>query len=470
MNKKIKTLVLATAISIMSVTPVFAHGTYTEENKISQDIYNHMENRDNVFKITYSGDVNKFLSNFNEIVKGGYMSDDYLSLSWKNINPTAKLVSGNVEVTLNVSYISTKEEENYSDKVLLEVANHIKESNSSDYDMIKAINKYIVDNYSYDDSLESRSVYQALTTSKAVCQNYAMTAYRLLNNVGIENRIVVGSTPFGSHSWNIVKIDGNWYNLDTTNNDSLSSEKYLLVSDKVLKDNGYVWDETAYPSATTTYEVKNNIQDNIIEEVNSEKDNIDEVNSDVEIKETIKVNSKESIDEAINWVGKAEITKTDYYINKAYDSINGLYESNEKLELTNRMKSLELKKLNEMKKSAENSVIYAEKYKTQSFIILAEKAVEILPEDEYKTSLVNRINSLKAPVIKTETSNTENSSAKKLEEGKVNVINSYLDFAKKYGKKIYLNQAINLMKDIKVESNINELQLKIDEISKLDLK
>ena len=44
-----------------------------------------------------------------------------------------------------------------------------------------------------------------------------MSAYlALLEAAGMDAESVTGDTPVGYHAWNVVKIDGQWYHVDTT--------------------------------------------------------------------------------------------------------------------------------------------------------------------------------------------------------------------------------------------------------------
>jgi len=98
-------------------------------------------------------------------------------------------------------------------------------------------------------------------------QGYAMTAYKMFNLVGIENKIVIGELDGIAHGWNMVKVDGKWYNLDVTNND-VTNNKYFLRNDKTLRDDGFTWEANDYPICDKNYEedlsnydVKTNTQD-----------------------------------------------------------------------------------------------------------------------------------------------------------------------------------------------------------------
>lgn len=97
--------------------------------------------------------------------------------------------------------------------------------NSSDFEKVKAVYEYLSTSAKYDLSLNeygnSRvTAYDALINHKAVCQGFANAAYRMLRELGIVNRIIIGDVLWDGtwrvHAWNIVKIGEYWYNLDPT--------------------------------------------------------------------------------------------------------------------------------------------------------------------------------------------------------------------------------------------------------------
>lgn len=80
----------------------------------------------------------------------------------------------------------------------------------------------------YEDSFNS---YGAIVNKKALCQSYAY-AYKLLCTMsGIECKIITGYLNGNlPHAWNIVKIDGQWYQTDATNNVNTSGISYFLYN------------------------------------------------------------------------------------------------------------------------------------------------------------------------------------------------------------------------------------------------
>lgn len=131
-----------------------------------------------------------------------------------------------------------------------EIVNNITNSNMSDLEKELALHEYVVKNtiYDYDNYInqtvpeDSYTAYGALIIGKAVCDGYADTMKLLLNIAGIEVQVVVGDIG-EPHSWNMVKIDGEYYHLDATLDDQIPDEgnevryTYFNLSDaKMAKD------------------------------------------------------------------------------------------------------------------------------------------------------------------------------------------------------------------------------------------
>ena len=76
-----------------------------------------------------------------------------------------------------------------------------------------------------------------------MCRGYAVVLKKLLNELGVESRILSGTGVLengerGGHAWNQVKIDGKWYNLDLTwdayNIKKGSQLEYFLMDDETF--------------------------------------------------------------------------------------------------------------------------------------------------------------------------------------------------------------------------------------------
>ena len=116
----------------------------------------------------------------------------------------------------------------------------------SEYEREKAVHDYLVQNCTYKDGVSSSSdgweyfsSYGALVMGEAVCEGYAKAFDVLLAAVGIESHTIRGESLGVGHMWNVVKLDGDWYHVDTTWDDSDDKESYEyfnVSSEYILQD------------------------------------------------------------------------------------------------------------------------------------------------------------------------------------------------------------------------------------------
>ena len=253
MKRFFKTIIMVFYIMQIMTLPVLAYEKVKNWGEVENNIYKHFENRDKNFTFLYTGTRKEFEENIRKWIKDAYSKDDYLERSWLEIKPKASVTEEGIETTIDATYLTTKEQEEYVETEIKRVIQSLTNKEMSDVDKVRAINDYIINRYEYDYTQKSISVYSGLTTSVVVCQGYSMTAYKMLNYAGIENRIIVGRVKEVPHSWNIVELNGKWYQLDITNNDSIEKNKYFLTDDDALIANGYFWDREKYPRAQNRY-------------------------------------------------------------------------------------------------------------------------------------------------------------------------------------------------------------------------
>ena len=93
-----------------------------------------------------------------------------------------------------------------------------KGTSSYDYDRALWLNDWLVENTKYDSSLMYCSAEGVFNRGLGTCEGYHEAYAMLLNKAGIETRRV---DDFGdAHVWTGIKLNGNWYNVDTTWNDT----------------------------------------------------------------------------------------------------------------------------------------------------------------------------------------------------------------------------------------------------------
>ena len=124
----------------------------------------------------------------------------------------------------------------------------------SHYEIIWTVNEYLCDTIYYPAqepyAPETHTAYGALANGTAVCEGYALAAKLMLNELGIPCDIQTGTcTGGGGHAWNLVQLEGQWYQLDVTWNDgSATRQDYLLVTDAYMRKSR-TWDYGNYPAS-----------------------------------------------------------------------------------------------------------------------------------------------------------------------------------------------------------------------------
>lgn len=90
------------------------------------------------------------------------------------------------------------------------------ETNGSEYDMALWLHDWTLDQLEYDHGLNWCSAESGLTRHQGTCESYQRIYSKLLNAAGIANGRITGN----GHTWNAVKIDGKWCQMDLTWDDT----------------------------------------------------------------------------------------------------------------------------------------------------------------------------------------------------------------------------------------------------------
>lgn len=217
-------------------------------------------------------------------LKGGKYSNGYFSPEYSKPKE---------EIQLHKNKIEYKR-----DEIILKLIR----PNMSEYEKVKTIHDYIINNSNYDKRYlkdekipeESYSVYGVLINRIGVCEGYAKTMKYLLDAAGIKSMVIRGKSKGVGHAWNIVNIEGDCYNVDATWDDPLTeSGKDMLIYDyfnltdeEIGKD--HTWNRDDYPvcnSSKYNYHYYNDLIANDYNDfLNKLKIAIDNKHSSIEIK------------------------------------------------------------------------------------------------------------------------------------------------------------------------------------------
>ena len=165
------------------------------------------------------------------------------------------VISETREITVFIDYFYTNEEIKEINEKVDEIYEKNITSNMSDEDKIKTIHDYIINNTKYDvernndgkSPYHSYTAYGPLLEGYATCNGYTDAMALFLIKMGISN-FKVAMTPennqdIDGHVWNAVKLNNEWYHLDLTWDDPVSSDgkdylqhKYFLITTQELKE------------------------------------------------------------------------------------------------------------------------------------------------------------------------------------------------------------------------------------------
>lgn len=152
--------------------------------------------------------------------------------------------------TLMISYIPNAESvKNTLAAAVRKVNKEVNIKNMKPAEIVLAYHEYLTSTVEYDDSgytaystvygrAHKFDMYGTLVDKKAVCQGYAETMNYFLRKAGIPCGLA--TSVYINHAWNVVRINGKWYNVDATWDDPVedlpgrSMHEYFLISTNTL--------------------------------------------------------------------------------------------------------------------------------------------------------------------------------------------------------------------------------------------
>ncbi|MFJ6210456.1 transglutaminase domain-containing protein [Lysinibacillus sp. NPDC092081] len=231
----------------------------TNAKEMADAMYAYYSSFSPKFEIQYKGDTQRIEQLVEEAYENAIKRDDYVyghiskhSIRFEYGGRTATIFG-------EQSYLMTPEQAAFVEMNVQEIVASINKKALSDVEKVRAVNDYIVANTAYTDQTKSspHSAYTVLAEHGGVCQGYALLAHSMLQKLGIETKYIVGYVGQEGHAWNLVKLDGQWYHLDTTWNDPVPDRKgavryqYFLVDDRTMAKD-HTWITKDYPKATST--------------------------------------------------------------------------------------------------------------------------------------------------------------------------------------------------------------------------
>lgn len=165
-------------------------------------------------------------------------------------------ITENGEITIKVGYLYNDDEIKTINKYVDKLINDLYDKNKDDYENLKAIHDYIINNTKYDvirndtgdSKYKSYSAYGPVVDGYATCSGYADLMAIILSKLNYENYKISTtkeeiSYESNGHVWNALKIKDKWLHLDLTWDDPVASDgkdylyhKYFLVTNDEMKE------------------------------------------------------------------------------------------------------------------------------------------------------------------------------------------------------------------------------------------
>lgn len=177
--------------------------------------------------------------------------------SFSNIETTYDSI-GNIKLQINKNYNNDKI--NIIENKITDIIDKVITSNMSNEKKIKVIHDYIINHAKYDNNrsdnniikYDSDSAYGPLIEGFGLCGGYSDAMMIFLINFGINNYKIASD----NHVWNYVYVNNNWYHLDLTWDDPITTDGsnileynfFLISTDELesLNDAQHVFDKNIY--------------------------------------------------------------------------------------------------------------------------------------------------------------------------------------------------------------------------------
>lgn len=220
---------------VLNVLYTVLNSGWTEFSFYCDDEYK--ECFDDINKIAADKDI---LGNINNFVHP-YNTYETISLTINNFN----------KVTVSVKHLYTTSDILAIDKEIDTIYNSLITNSMTDYEKIKKIHDYIINNTKYDQNkakdetnpnqykYKSNMAYGPLIHHLALCGGYTDAMSLFLEKMGILNYRIASS----NHIWNLVYINEEWKHLDltwddpvTSTGDNILTHKFFLINTTTLKN------------------------------------------------------------------------------------------------------------------------------------------------------------------------------------------------------------------------------------------
>ena len=227
---------------IDNVPIIKENNSSTTINSISNYYFSLLDEEE---KIVYK-EIVYALDNIKQSIEVSSIDDEKINNAYRSVvfdNPKYFYVDGCQLKTYTVNGITNKiefyptysyEKKIINDKIkkISEVVLHIIDKaqiKENEYEKAKYIFEKIIDITNYNiNAYNNQDIESVFLQGESVCAGYAKATQYLLNLLNIEASYITGEDLYGvPHAWNYVKLDGEYYYMDTT----FGEPNYIIKGD-----------------------------------------------------------------------------------------------------------------------------------------------------------------------------------------------------------------------------------------------
>ncbi|GGO07794.1 transglutaminase domain-containing protein [Saccharibacillus kuerlensis] len=242
----------------LSALQTASAASVSPQSQLQNQLFQALSARKDNVNLTYAGGINELKKAIEPALEAAIAQDPYIHYTMKGYAYSLRGSNSSSTASIKLTYRESAEQSAYVHQKVASVLKEIITPDMNDHLKVKAIHDWVVRNLKYDTTLSKFTAYEGLKTGSTVCQGYALLTYDMLKQAGFETNIVEGYVESEAHAWNMVKLDGKWYQIDTTwddpvpdRADRVSTSYYLLTDEQLKKD--HTWKTANYPQAVTTY-------------------------------------------------------------------------------------------------------------------------------------------------------------------------------------------------------------------------
>ena len=182
-------------------SPNYSNPGSTEREMLVDPTYSEWKN--------YTKECSTYDLKFKMTASGTYYFRFYV------MNMSSPVVYFSIDVTISVSDADHPSVDSIVESA---VAQCNRKTNGSDYDRALWLHNWLNAKLEYDKTLAWCSAEGALTRGLGTCESYQRAYAKLLTAAGIPNERIEDRAD--NHTWNAVKLDGEWYQVDCTWDDT----------------------------------------------------------------------------------------------------------------------------------------------------------------------------------------------------------------------------------------------------------